>query len=506
MSEPLATPRSDAVAAQKRTRTPLWIALAAFALLIIGGAVWWWMHAMRASYAYGVTTIETVSARSGAVLALTADDGVATGLLAGADGTLQRWEVSKGGDATAALADAPPVAELVTNRGAACKAISANCPPADAAITIAGLGAMTWQEEEAQWTSENGPAFDATLVYGRVDDLVIGNRTEADLAGSVDTSQIPVDSITAFDIETGETVWTKYFDHPSIVALGTKHIWAAESPLSWSELEGSDDAEATFAALVDTAERAPTVLRLGPASKANTEVFADAPEKATLAAASVDTSAPTASPTPSASPSPTPTPEPTSSETTPAVAPDAIKGFDLLNAAVPAGDPNASQPDCPQDSGYWNFDTSELTKPNFHKLPQSPDPCFWHKLEHGKYEETVGNDTWTMVDISDQSFQYADLNGDGYLDVLVSGLWGDAVGFTAVIFDPQDPEHPYMSLLHVTQGWPLELLSSGVIEVYDGEDRSCVNGRIAITGMPPAATTWDWLPREELFSRDHCLN
>ncbi|MDO5727927.1 MAG: hypothetical protein Q4Q03_08395, partial [Bowdeniella nasicola] len=443
----------------KPNRFALIVGICVIIAIVGGGGIWWWWQNMRSSYAYGVTTIDTYSNESGVVFAQVTEGDTAVILLAtDPDGGLSRWEITDPDHHTnTPVADPPPLAQLLTEKGGVCEIAGFQCPPPEAKISVDGLGEMTWQNDSAQWVSESGVAFDTTLIFGRMDDLLIGNRTEAHLAGSVDTSQIPVDSITAFDIETGDIVWTKYFDHPSIVALGTKHIWAAESPLSWNELQGSDDAEATFAALVDTAERAPTVLRLGPASKANTETFADAPEKATLAAASAATSASTASPTP--------TPKPTPSETKPAVAPDAIKASDIRNGSVPRASAYRQEHGSRADD-FCQDEVYGPNPPNIHKLPDDPDPCLWLDMVDGDSTAQL-----SYIDAPEGCIgenEYADINGDGYLDALIVGSFWDAGRLFAVIVDPENPSHPYMAYLYGSQYQDGKLNDQGILEMHLG--------------------------------------
>lgn len=46
---------------------------------------------------------------------------------------------------------------------------------------------------------------------------------------------------------------------------------------------------------------------------------------------------------------------------------------------------------------------------------------------------------------------YGDTNGDGYLDALLIANDLEAVSFQLAIFDPKDPERPYISIIGGTQ-------------------------------------------------------
>ena len=63
---------------------------------------------------------------------------------------------------------------------------------------------------------------------------------------------------------------------------------------------------------------------------------------------------------------------------------------------------------------------------------------------------------------------YADVNNDGYLDALVVAYDGEAASFILALFDPEDPEHPYMTVIGGTQqGARIELTPPGTITVFE---------------------------------------
>ena len=62
---------------------------------------------------------------------------------------------------------------------------------------------------------------------------------------------------------------------------------------------------------------------------------------------------------------------------------------------------------------------------------------------------------------------YGDANGDGYLDALVITHDFEAFNFQLALFDPQDPEHPYISIIGGTQeAVKVRIDSPGKISIY----------------------------------------
>lgn len=163
---------------------------------------------------------------------------------------------------------------------------------------------------------------------------------------------------------------------------------------------------------------------------------------------------------------------------------DAIKAFDYRNNFA-LGWVNPGNDDC---AGY-NDDGS----PVFKKIPDENDGC-WLTMVEGESQEVVdaryGETPWLLFDVSHSSLQpnYEDVNSDGFLDLLVKGFTPDWVEGFVYIFDPADPEHPYVA--PVGFNWSAvshpEYRGEGLFEVEesiesgDGEFEPCVMLRFRV--------------------------
>lgn len=62
---------------------------------------------------------------------------------------------------------------------------------------------------------------------------------------------------------------------------------------------------------------------------------------------------------------------------------------------------------------------------------------------------------------------YGGVNSDSYLDAILIRQDAESGNFTLAIFDPEDPEHPYLSINGSTQsGQRLRLVSPGELGFY----------------------------------------
>lgn len=123
---------------------------------------------------------------------------------------------------------------------------------------------------------------------------------------------------------------------------------------------------------------------------------------------------------------------------------DAIKDFDYKNNFALGG----SNPDN-SDCTYSDADGRAV----FLKIPDTNDGC-WLTMVEGESQEVteaygpeIGELPWLSFDDSDSSIQpkYEDINSDGFLDLLVTGFNPEFGEDFVYIFDPVDPEHPYVA-------------------------------------------------------------
>lgn len=153
-------------------------------------------------------------------------------------------------------------------------------------------------------------------------------------------------------------------------------------------------------------------------------------------------------------------------ETKPQIAKDAIKNIDFANTYLPA----FSLREC-LDENFW--EGSDET-PILRKMPGETSHC-WVRMQNGKSVETHapwpdgvqepivelinGGEPFNFFDSTSFTADtsktydavYADVNGDGYLDAMFITTITEAEAFTLALFDPEDPEHPYLSTFHGMQ-------------------------------------------------------
>lgn len=102
--------------------------------------------------------------------------------------------------------------------------------PSDTRITFA-TKAFDWDSSVEKWIS-GSTNFDADVLYGIVDNLVIGTRHAPDFAGRADGYSIPAAEVTAFNLETGDPVWAYALDNPGYVSIASNTIAVSEVPHS----------------------------------------------------------------------------------------------------------------------------------------------------------------------------------------------------------------------------------------------------------------------------------
>ncbi|MDO5719397.1 MAG: hypothetical protein Q4P05_01530 [Actinomycetaceae bacterium] len=88
---------------------------------------------------------------------------------------------------------------------------------------------FTWDESAHQWFCDTA-GFEADVLYGIVDNLVIGTQHAPDFAGRADGYSIPAAEVTAFDLQTGNPVWAYPLDNPGYVSIAANTIAVSEVP------------------------------------------------------------------------------------------------------------------------------------------------------------------------------------------------------------------------------------------------------------------------------------
>lgn len=354
-------------------------------------------------------------------------------------------------------------------------------------LALIGVGRIWWDPEQGKWVSETQD-YEANLVFGTLGDYLIGNRTNGEYAGSQNTSTIPVDSITAFSIATGAPVWTKELPHPGFVTVGTNSITVVETPVGSVAPPDYTFAEDTYIYVEQLAEASADlhIYELVAATKENTEVAFSAPPQApatdfVLSPKAIDK--------------------------------DGIKNYDFANGYFPRIFP--SEGGCMPDFWYYgdDFNNGIVSPSAFHQVPMSADEadsCYWFTMSAGNSveTETVWGETMPALMLNERGSQdeaveselapggelddtwfiaYQDLNGDGYLDALIPANESGAVAYFAAIFDPEFPEHPFITHLWGTQSEVGRLTEDGYFEL---SDNGCVTGFIGISDIPPLYTTY----------------
>ncbi len=171
-------------------------------------------------------------------------------------------------------------------------------------------------------------------------------------------------------------------------------------------------------------------------------------------------------------------------KTKPQIAKDAIKNIDFANAYLPT----FGLEDCSDENFWYKTDYTPISR----KMPSETTPC-WATMQNGKSIETIPSiagteerttaadlppmpmEPDTFFDLSifspDSSkpytIAYGDVNGNGYLDAMFITQNAESGEFTLAIFDPEDPEHPYLSMLDATMdSRKVKIVSPGKLAFY----------------------------------------
>lgn len=100
--------------------------------------------------------------------------------------------------------------------------------PSDRRVSF-GERQFNWDDTARTWNC-GAARFDADVLYGIVDDIVIGTQHAPDFTGRADGYSIPTAEVTAFNLETGNPVWAYALDEPGYVSIAGNTIAVSEVP------------------------------------------------------------------------------------------------------------------------------------------------------------------------------------------------------------------------------------------------------------------------------------
>lgn len=170
----------------------------------------------------------------------------------------------------------------------------------------------------------------------------------------------------------------------------------------------------------------------------------------------------------------------------PEVAKDAIKNIDFANAYQPL----VGSPECAEANFWQKADGTPIAR----KMPATTSEC-WATMKNGTSVEQftpapmnpeshldaiklTGNEVDEAFDAAsfkpDPSKSYAvgygDVNADGYLDALLVVDVFEGNGFNLAIFDPADPEHPYLTAIGpALVNGAVKIVAPGRINIYGSD-------------------------------------
>lgn len=127
---------------------------------------------------------------------------------------------------------------------------------------------------------------------------------------------------------------------------------------------------------------------------------------------------------------------------------DFLKSFDFKNTFMPGVGKGIQRSSC----DYFLMATKEGEK----KLLPIPDKlrnCFV-KVTDGISKDVIWDapEDHNAPEVEVSRVEYEDYNGDGYLDALITGGFGGGTGQFLAIANPDDPNHPWITLLYFDLG------------------------------------------------------
>ena len=170
----------------------------------------------------------------------------------------------------------------------------------------------------------------------------------------------------------------------------------------------------------------------------------------------------------------------------PQVAKDAIRNIDFANAYLPF----FSDQKCPNENFWQKSDRTPVAN----KMPEESSEC-WATMKNGtsvekfrfspqqpetdteaiKLLDQHGSDTFDSASFKPDPTKsyavgYGDANADGYLDALLVLNDYEATEFALAIFDPDDPDHPYLSVIGpAMEAGVVKIVSPGRVNIYGSD-------------------------------------
>lgn len=184
----------------------------------------------------------------------------------------------------------------------------------------------------------------------------------------------------------------------------------------------------------------------------------------------------------------------------PQVAKDAIKNIDFANAYLPF----FSDQKCPNENFWQKSDRTPVAN----KMPEESSEC-WATMKNGNSVEKFrfspqqpetdmeaiklldqhGSDTFDSASFKPDPTKsyavgYGDVNADGYLDALLVLNDYEATKFALAIFDPDDPDHPYLSVIGpAMEAGVVKIVSPGRVNIYGSDPITGSGSPELISGM-----------------------
>lgn len=299
-----------------------------------------------------------------------------------------------------------------------CELVSiASCQTVPKEIQVGDGTEVAWNEEAQKWM-QGDITYQAGLIHGVIDDVVFGSTALTEDAGSSRPSSIPVTDISAFDLHTGEELWTYNLSAPGFVGIGNNSVTVVEGTGVSQALRDyfSERQKAPSHVIEQWIQQVGTLdyetYQLEPAMQDRGDEGAGVVEFVPF--------------------------DPTAF----ALSSDAIRQFDYLHTFY------HQQMGC--DGAPGILGGPEFPETAAARTPSNEQDC-WLQMTNGSASFVTDLDMdapihWEIV-LDPSTAMYADLNQDGYDDLVVVGslendLTDPGIEVIIWIFDPEQPDNP----------------------------------------------------------------